>query len=171
MPTSSTACKGLCRAVVLIVFWLSGISQAVAKDCWSKIGERYGIDPLLLVAIAKVESSFNPKAIRYNRNGTYDVGLMQINSSNFSRLAAAGINTEKLDDACTSIEAGAVILSAFIEQHGYTWTAVGAYNAGSSPARGRLRKRYATKVWNTYRSLTQDDAGSVQLLKKWRRQQ
>jgi len=53
--------------------------------CFLAAGKTYQIDPLLLIAIAEVESSMNPKTIGLNKkNGvvkTEDIGLMQINSS------------------------------------------------------------------------------------------
>ncbi|MBB5390543.1 MULTISPECIES: transglycosylase SLT domain-containing protein [unclassified Herbaspirillum] len=140
---------------------------AWAENCWNRVGAAYGIDPLLLVAIAKVESSLNPKAINHNRNGTYDVGLMQINSANFSYLRAAGITQEKLYEPCTSIKAGAIILAGFIETHGYTWAAVGAYNAGSSPDRDEARRRYATKVWVKFTKLKKDQMERKRIVQKW----
>ena len=40
--------------------------------CFDEAGKKHAIDPLLLEAIAHVESSMNPKAINMNRNGTQD---------------------------------------------------------------------------------------------------
>jgi hypothetical protein len=40
----------------------------------------YGVDERSMLAIALIESSFNPNAYNVNVNGTVDVGLFQINS-------------------------------------------------------------------------------------------
>jgi soluble lytic murein transglycosylase-like protein len=77
-----------------------------------------------------------------NRNGSRDIGLMQINSSWLPTLARHGINEHHLFDACTSIHVGAWILAGNVSRLGYTWEAVGAYNARSAP----LRRAYAHKV-------------------------
>ncbi|WP_457956382.1 lytic transglycosylase domain-containing protein [Achromobacter xylosoxidans] len=167
MLKSSMAFKRLARVPLILLLALGGPAKAHA-DCWASAGERHRIDPLLLLAIAKVESSMNPKAINWNKNGTCDLGLMQINSANFPVLAAQGFDREKLIDACASIEAGAIMLSGFIKKHGYTWTAVGAYNAGSSPSRAAARKAYATKVWNVYKEVHMNPEKHRQLLEKWR---
>ncbi|WP_370873759.1 transglycosylase SLT domain-containing protein [Pseudomonas sp. FP2300] len=132
-----------------------GMAQAHAW-CWSRAGQLHAIEPELLQAIADVESGQRPDAINHNRNGTRDIGLMQINSIHLPRLRARGITEQRLlDEPCLSVEVGASVLAEFIARHGYNWTAVGAYNAGNSPHRQAARLRYARKVWQRYRVLTQ----------------
>ncbi|KKA07322.1 invasion protein IagB [Pseudomonas ogarae] len=132
-----------------------GMSQAHAW-CWSKAGQLHAIEPELLQAIADVESGLKPDAINHNRNGTRDIGLMQINSIHLSRLGAEGITEQRLlEEPCLSVEVGASVLAGFIARYGYNWTAVGAYNAGNSPHRQAARLRYARKVWQRYQVLTQ----------------
>ena len=100
--TLSTACK---RGTAVLAM-LAGIATSAHAECWFDAGQRHNIDPLLLYSIAKVESSLNPSAINRNRNGTYDIGLMQINSTHLPRLSKAGITREKLlNDSCTSVMA------------------------------------------------------------------
>lgn len=174
MQISSMACKRSLRAharrLVAAALLAAGASGAVAQDCWTRAGERHDIDPLLLAAIAQVESSMDPRAFNRNRNGTFDIGLMQINSTHLPRLMKVGVTRQRLvDEPCTAIDTGASILAGFIERHGYTWNAVGAYNAGSSPKRAILRKTYATKVWTAYQALTSDRGASMQALAEWRR--
>jgi soluble lytic murein transglycosylase-like protein len=131
--------------------WLQGTlmtclaaASAPAAACWHEIGDKYGINPYLLYAIAKTESGLNPKAInRSNKNGSYDVGLMQINSSWFPKLRQYGISEQHLYQPCVSIEVGAWILAQNISRMGNSWEAVGAYNA-RNPERRRI---YASKVY------------------------
>jgi soluble lytic murein transglycosylase-like protein len=160
-------CCGFGGSIMRIVRW-AGIVVGVAlplgaaATCFEDAGARYGIDPRLLHAIAIVESNMNPRAIGKNRNGSIDVGLMQINSSHFPRLQRQGISREKLTrDPCTSVLVGAEILSNFIERHGYTWRAVGAYNAGSGEKREAARKSYAGKVARQYWKLVNSARGLV----------
>jgi len=114
-----------------------------ACACWEEAAQRYGVNVYLLYAIAKTESNLNPSAINRNKNGSYDVGLMQINSSWFPILRKYGINEEQLYQPCVSIHVGAWILAQNVRSLGYSWEAVGAYNA-RHPVR---RAQYALKVY------------------------
>lgn len=123
-------------------------------QCFASAGQRHGIDPLLLYAIAEVESRLDPAATNRNRDGSVDYGLMQVNSQHLPRLKHLGIDAKRLlEDPCLSVHTGASILGGMIARFGYTWTAVGAYNAGSANARAGARQKYAMKVWRRYSTL------------------
>jgi len=114
------------------------------SQCFQDAGAYYGVSPTLLWGIAKVESSFNPFALNKNTNGTYDIGIMQVNSSHIPKLKKIGLEDERmLWDPCYNIYVGAWVLSHCIRQHGYTWEAVGCYNAVTS----WKRVRYSQKVY------------------------
>jgi soluble lytic murein transglycosylase-like protein len=119
-----------------------------AHACWDEAAARYRVSSELLYAIARTESALDPQAVGRNRNGTRDIGLMQINSAWLPTLAVHGIGERDLFDPCTSIHVGAWILAGNVQRLGYTWDAVGAYNA-VSPA---LRRAYVDKVSRHLRS-------------------
>jgi len=132
--------------------WLACVATATlglanppaAHACWEQAAQKYGLNVHLLHAIAKTESNFNPAAVnRANFNGSYDVGLMQINSSWLPRLRQYGITEKSLYEPCVSIDVGAWILAHNIRQFGNTWAAVGAYNT-PNPTRGL---QYAHRVY------------------------
>ena len=110
--------------------------------CFDDAGRRYGINPALLRSIARTESNLDPSAVNKNANGTFDLGLMQINSQWLQKLNTS--EKELLDDACFNVETGARILRECIDRYGYTWEAVGCYNAYSKVK----RVNYAWKVFN-----------------------
>jgi len=142
------------RHLALMLWLMSAVLLSARAHCFEEAGTKFGIDPFLLKAIAQVESSMNPKAVNHNRNGTQDLGLMQINSSHLVRLSKDGVTREKLlNDECLSVMVGAEILSGFITRFGYTWRAVGAYNAGGGSSRDNLREQYARKVVREYRRI------------------
>ncbi|AMS23218.1 invasion protein IagB [Pseudomonas synxantha] len=146
--------KGGSRSLLLGL--LMGSNQALAY-CWDEMARRYDLEPELLQAIAAVESGYRSQAMNYtNRNGTRDIGLMQINSIHLPRLLKQGITEERLlNEPCLSVEVGASILAEFIQRFGYNWTAVGAYNVGPGPGpqREALRLRYAERIWVRYEAL------------------
>ncbi len=113
-----------------------------AQACWDAAAQRYQVSSALLYAIARTESGLNPLAVGRNGNGSRDIGLMQINSAWLPTLASHGITERELFEPCTNIEVGAWILAGNVARLGYTWDAVGAYNA-QNPA---LRRAYADKV-------------------------
>ena len=130
--------------------WIAAIGLLVtlpAHACWKEAGTRYGVSPQLLYAIARTESGLNPQAIGRNRNGSRDIGLMQINSSWLPALAALGIGERDLLDPCTNIQVGAWILAGNVQRLGYTWDAVGAYNA-ESPHAGVPTPSASTAMWS-----------------------
>ena len=96
----------------------------------------------------------NPYAIGWNRDGSHDVGLMQINSTHFEELQRYGIDERRLiTEPCTSIMVGASILSNMIKVYGYNWEAVGAYNVGVKKENYPQRMIYAHKVWRKYQEI------------------
>jgi soluble lytic murein transglycosylase-like protein len=148
------------RTLIALPVMLLGASVASAT-CWKTAGERYGIHPWLLAAIARVESGFDPNAVNDShatRTGSVDLGLMQINSTWLPVLARHGITRERLFDPCTSIAVGAWILAELFARYGVTWEAVGAYNAAcvrlDRAACTVRRARYARKVEAALRQLS-----------------
>lgn len=139
---------------LLTTLALAWLPLSASATCWQQAGERYDIDPLLLMAIGEQETGLRSNVVSYNTDGSYDMGMMQINSTHLPRLAKQGIHkSQLLHDSCTSVMVGAAILSGFIKQLGGTWEAVGAYNAGASPSRHSKRVKYAVQVWQRYQRL------------------
>lgn len=138
------------RLAAALAFLIVGIAHGdELASCFHESGERYGISPALLRAIAEVESGLDPAAVHINANGTTDIGLMQINSWWFSALEQHGIHPEDLREPCLNIAVGAWILAGNIRQYGYSWRAVGAYNAGTrtDSVTERRREDYAIRVY------------------------
>lgn len=101
--------------------------------CLAAAERRHGLQPGITSAIAQVESGLNPRAVNdANRNGTQDVGLMQINSVHLPRLRADyGIEREKLFNPCVNAFAGAQVLAQALERTGGAIKpALSIYNTG-----------------------------------------
>lgn len=117
-------------------------------QCLIDNAQHYKISTALLLAIIKTESNFDPNAINVNTSGSEDVGIMQINSEWIPKIKSLGYDRVSLFDPCTNIRVGSWILAQEIYRFGYTWEAVGAFNAGPSPSRSARRAIYANRVFS-----------------------
>ena len=89
--------------------------------------EEYGVPYALALAVADVESRFDPDAA----SSTNDYGLMQINQVNHGWLLEQGIDPMT---SAGNIEAGVLFLSDYLTAYGDPELAVMAYNCGPSGA-------------------------------------
>ncbi len=135
-------------SIGLAVVILAWPARADMEACVQQAARRYQVDERLIHAIIQVESSGNPSASNRNANGSEDIGVMQINSSWLPVLGRYGIQRRHLDDPCTNVHVGAWVLAGNIARYGYTWRAVGAYNARSHAK----REKYVAQVWRRYKS-------------------
>ncbi|MBI5444530.1 MAG: lytic transglycosylase domain-containing protein [Deltaproteobacteria bacterium] len=110
--------------------------------CFDEAAQLYPSVPVTwLRSIARQESGFNQSAVNKNKNGSYDVGVMQINS--FWRPILGEERWRFVnEDACYNVIVGAWVLNQCVERHGLTWKAIGCYN--SPTAEHQLR--YSSKV-------------------------
>lgn len=124
--------------------------------------ERNNLDPLLVVALIRCESSFNNYAV----SNVGAMGLMQVMPDTGIYLAdKAGFRlgrSTNLFDAETNIELGTAYLADLIQRFGSLEHALVAYNAGPGLAKKILAKResrkkfmkgYPSKVVGEFRKL------------------
>ena len=90
------------------------------------ISAEYGVPENFVKAIVKTESNYVCEAIGYNKNGTIDYGLMQLNSSWY--------NDENWKDPEVNLRAGIKHIKMLMDTHkGDSWWALAvSYNAGTS---------------------------------------
>ena len=96
--------------------------------CFERAGQIYGISPQLIKAIAYQESAFDSNAIHHNRNGSFDYGVMQINSWWYDTLGSE--RWQALSDPCFNVMVGTWILRDCIDRYGYTWDCLACYRSG-----------------------------------------
>lgn len=105
-----------------------------------KYGAEYGVEPELVYAVIKTESSFNPDAVSDARAE----GLTQITPETFEWLKSKlGEENENLSlyDPETSIKYGAFFLGYLIDEFENTDTALAAYHAGRGRVNGWLENK------------------------------
>lgn len=125
----------------LCMVTLSAAPRANA-DCFEDAGAYQHVSATVLRAIAWQESHNRASAVHRNANGSFDYGVMQINSVHLTALARYGISKSMLMEACTNIYVAAWHLRQKINKYGNSWTAIGAYH---SEAR-KERDAYAMKI-------------------------
>ena len=96
---------------------LAGVPYA---DLFTRAGNRHGVDPAMLAAVAAQESGFDSRAV----SSAGAQGLMQ-----FMPATARGLGVDPLDPA-SSVNGAAEYLSDLTQQFGSTSLALAAYNAG-----------------------------------------
>lgn len=131
-------------------------------QCFDKAGKYYNLDPDYLRAIAWKESRYKTNAIGKNNDGSKDIGIMQINSSNIEKLKRAFplINVKNLINyPCLNISVGAYILNENFKRYGRNWLAVGVYNAGvkNNKKRVNIRYHYAKEINQYYNQIKRNE--------------
>lgn len=108
--------------------------QEIAQDYC----EVYNVPYALVLAIAEVETHFDPDAV----SPTHDYGLMQINQINHEWLQ--GLGMDPLTHA-GNIEAGVYIIGSYLDRYGDIERALMAYNNGP----GGAQKLWDVGVYQT----------------------
>ncbi|SOE87983.1 Transglycosylase SLT domain-containing protein [Caballeronia arationis] len=128
--------------IYLALLILAFASTTCHADCFDAAAKVHHVSPTVLRAIAKVESGNDPRAVNRNRNGTVDLGMMQINSIHLRELKKYGVKRKDLMNECKNIYTGAWLLRRKMDAHGNNWKAVGAYHSETP----KFRRQYAKLV-------------------------
>jgi soluble lytic murein transglycosylase-like protein len=104
-------------------------------DCLVEIAEYYDVPPTIVMAVYKTENGKVGEKVGPNKNGTYDLGPMQINTWwwNDHELSLDELNISQesvLNDFCQNIAVGTYILSTNYRSYGNWADAITAYNLG-----------------------------------------
>ncbi|WP_150622192.1 lytic transglycosylase domain-containing protein [Pandoraea horticolens] len=158
--------RHICRNLALggLLLGSAAYSNVVQADSIDAAAAQYGVNAGVLRAIAYHESSLNPNAQHRNRNGSVDVGLMQVNSVHFAWLERQRIRPDMLWNPSVNARVGAALLRRQIDRYGSVWRAVGAYHS-MNPNTGDAYSRvihdvYVNRRWERDRH---PPRGSVQV--------
>ena len=144
----------------LISHW--GFDKDKQKYLWGKAQDLYPKDPnhcyAYLLAVIQRETDFGRDKSNWNSNGTRDLGIMQVNSSNWKELKNVGIITEynMSNKTCDElqyndyigIDAGCYFLNKAISKYGLTEKAYWHYNTGKTSGSGSNKN--SKVVWTYY---------------------
>lgn len=151
-----------------IILTFTSLNATPYDRFFESAGKDFGIEVSLLKRIATIESSMNPRAINQNKNGTVDIGLMQINSMHLKRLGKVGVTRQSLLDPEVNVYVAALLLSSHIRKRGYNLQAIGCYHSANPVFKNQWLKRLAmvnvpqgtVKTSNTTQSPVYDDPRS-----------
>lgn len=139
---------------ILFSWLISHLLLLADENYFVAAGKHYDVNPALLYAVAKTESSLNPKAVNCaNKNQSCDYGIMQINSIHLPMLSKYNIFKEDLlEEPRTNIFIGAYILKNCINKHGENYKALNCYN-------GRIKNNsyYTGVVKNYHKSIQRQE--------------
>lgn len=138
------------------MFSISLISGIAA--CVINASSVNNIDPELLLSVITVEGG-RPGSASVNKNGSHDLGVMQINSHAWLGLVSqtffdgdnkSAYNRLK-DDACFNISIGAWILGrSIIIEGGDVWEGVGRYHSATPT----YKYKYINRVKKVYEEIS-----------------
>ena len=110
--------------------------------------QNYNVPPAVMLGIMRVEGGRVGQAVGPNKNGTYDLGPMQVNTMHLPLLARYWkVNTSTAmkmvkDDACVNVNVAAWILRQRLNESGNLTLAIAHYHS-KTPKFGYV---YARKV-------------------------
>ncbi|WP_257446752.1 lytic transglycosylase domain-containing protein [Archangium lipolyticum] len=146
------------------------LAMAIVREA-----RRNGVDPMLVVAVIRCESSFNNYAVSH----VGAMGLMQVMPDTGTYLAdRAGFKLQRhtnLFDSELNVELGTAYLADLIQRFGSPERALVAYNAGPGLAKKILAKRdvrdrfmqgYPAKVMREFRRLKAQQARELTRLEE-----
>jgi hypothetical protein len=156
-----------CAALLALACAAPVLADSLPTACLDMAAQNYGIRKEILSAVLSVEGG-RPGLRKYNTNGSYDMGPMQVNSIWLPELRRRGISEyEVTHDYCTNILVGAWILARELKRSGAQmntpefWKAVGNYNSRTP----YFNVRYAVRVWreakNAQLSFAENDVSSA----------
>jgi len=115
--------------------------------CMASVAAFYHLPPRVLPSIQAVEAGF-PGLIHMNRDGSQDLGVMQVNTRWVQPLAAqAGMaqavaQQRLLFDPCFNIAAAGAIMRIYLDEaHGDVLRAVGYYHSHTQPLADAYRSQ------------------------------
>lgn len=122
----------------------------VPLTCINNAAITYHVSAKLIVSILQVERGQSGKIIK-NKNGTYDIGVMAINSLWLPELKKHGISEQAIQfDVCENVFVGTWILSKKLAGRNDLLAGIGDYNSH----RPSFNQRYYNKVRISYTKMT-----------------
>lgn len=136
------------------------VIQDVPIECINAAAVTYHVPAKMILSVLNTEGGKAGMA-KTNRNGSVDLGPMQINSVWLPTLARYGLKQEDIQfDPCINVKVGTWILSQGIVQGKDYWKGIGNYHSHNN----QFNMSYQIKVRKRYEKLSillSDEKGNV----------
>ncbi len=160
VPSSSGEISG--RTTTLDVPTRKGLSPITSK-CVDWSARHYGVPVQLVYGVLATEGGRVGHEMT-NRNGSVDIGPMQVNSSWLPKLSGFGITRGQLrDNGCVNVAIGTWILAGYMQGASVAdprdyWQHVGYYNSHTP----YYNRKYAAKVFHQITKMFQQTGNAEQ---------
>ena len=122
----------------------------VPVDCINRAAVTYHVPATIILSIIKKENGKNGDAIR-NKNGTFDYGVMQINSIWLPKILAYGYTQKDLQfNACKNVAVGTWIISQNMGNKDLLWKSIANYHSRTLSH----NTPYQKSIYQAYKKLT-----------------
>ena len=124
----------------------------ILAACIFLAAQTYSIPPAVLLGIYQVEAGSVGQAVGPNKNGSYDLGPMQINTIWLPELAAQwGVSTNTAyrwvkDDPCTNVGVSAWILRSHLDETQDLSRAIAYYHSRTPNIGGAYKYRVISSM-------------------------
>ena len=123
-------------------------------QCVQRAAKHYDISPFIIQTVVDIEGG-KIGTVRKNTNGTYDLGVMQLNTVNFNKIKKRFPNTTYLDlilKPCVNIYVGSWFLSESIKNANNDMPkGVGNYHSKTPSVHAKYLKRFLNRYKNNIR--------------------
>lgn len=136
----------------------------VEPECIMDASKRFGVHVAVILTILDVEGG-EIGGSADNRNGSWDMGPMQVNTCHMDRIGALGITRREIqNNGCLNVQVGTWLLRGHLnETSGDVLESVGRYHSRNEP----YKARYQAKARAVYAAIRKDPAKHVgRILKK-----
>lgn len=127
------------------------VSETLLYECARYASKHYDVSPFIVMSIISVEGG-KKGTVSKNSNGTYDLGVMQINTihlpeikSNFPMVDWQVVTNEP----CVNIGIGTWMLSKRIKEADNLWQGVGNYHSRTP----KYHRIYLNKIYRAYKKV------------------
>jgi soluble lytic murein transglycosylase-like protein len=124
------------------------VPKTVMSQCVQRAAKHYEISPFIIQTVVDIEGG-KIGTVRKNTNGTYDLGVMQLNTVNFNKIKKRFPNTTYLDlilKPCVNIYVGVWFLSESIKNaNNNLLKGVGNYHSKTPSIHATYLKRFLNR--------------------------